>query len=77
MESGEKELRKAFEDVTTNNVKSAVAHCNETRRLFRELETKIVSLSGLVQQQQNEIVRLKNLLVDIQTIVFRGGTNGA
>ena len=75
MEAGEKEIRKAFEDVTTNNVKATVTHSNETRRLLRVAEEKVVSLDGLVRQQQQDIAAIRQQLSTIQAIVFRGGTS--
>lgn len=74
METGEKELRKAFEDVTTNNVKSGIEHSNNTRKLFRELEEKVISLGGSMRQYQEQIDMLKKQLINIQAKVYRGGT---
>ena len=73
-EAGDREVMKAMEEVTANNVRAAVAHGNETRKLFRELEAKVVSLDGLVRTQQEEIKGLKQQLSSVQAKVFRGGT---
>lgn len=76
MAAGDRQVIKAMEEVMTNNVRAAVAHGNETRKLVRELEEKVKSLDGLVRHQQEEIGNLKQQLSSVQTIVFRGGTCG-
>ncbi len=75
MEAGEKELRKAFEEVTTNNVKAAVAHSNETRRLVRELEGRVQSLDDLIRNYDNTIDLLKKQITNLQIKMFSGGTS--
>jgi len=74
MESGEKELRKAFEDVTTNNVRAAVTHGNETRKLVRELEEKIKSLDGIIRQVDEKIEGLRGQITSMQMKIYSGGT---
>jgi len=76
MAAGDRQIIKAMEDVITNNVKAAVAHGNETRKLVRELEKKVISLDGLVRQQQEIIAGYRQQLSTIQAIVFKGGTSG-
>jgi len=74
MEAGEKELRKTFEEVTTNNVRAAVAHSNETRKIVRDLEQRVIALDGLVRNYESVIETLRNQIVFLQTKVFSGGT---
>ena len=74
MEAGDKEIRKAFEDVTTRNVKAAVDHCNTTRAMMRELEEKVAKLEGHIRTQDETISRLRAQLASVQTKVFSGGT---
>ena len=74
MEAGERELRKAFEEVTTRNVQATVSHSNETRRIVRELEKKIELLEGIVRNQNTIIDSLRLQLANVQTKVFSGGT---
>ena len=74
MESGEKEMRQVFEDVTTNNVKATVAFSNETRKLIRELENKVLLLGGQLRQANDRIDELKKLVTNLQMKIFRGGT---
>ena len=75
MESGELELRKVFEDVTTNNVKATVAHCNETRKMMRVLEEKVILLEGALRQYDEKIEDLKKLVVNLQMKLYSGGTS--
>ena len=46
MEPGERELRKAFEEVTTNNVKSIVSYTTKTRDMARDLEKRVEKLEA-------------------------------
>ena len=73
-ESGEKELRKAFEDVTTRNVQAAISFSNETRNVVRNLEKKIEQLEEQNRIFQKEVQNLRMLLANLQTEVFRGGS---
>lgn len=74
MEAGEKEVRKIFEDMVTDNVKRVVEHSNETRNIVRELEKKVERLERVTLAQNETIEQLRNQLAAVQTIVFRGGT---
>ena len=74
MESGEKEMRKVFEDVTTGNVKTVLAHANETRKIVRDLEDRMAKLESLIRNQDSIIESLKIQLAGIQTKIFSGGT---
>ncbi len=74
MESGEKELRLAFEEVTTNNVKAVIEYSSETRKLVRDLESKIESLDNLIRNYDTTIDLLKQQIVHLQMKMFSGGT---
>lgn len=76
MESGEKEMRKAFEDVTTQNVQAVVDHTNETRKMTKEFMDRVSKLENLLLQQNAIIENMKAQLAAVQTAVFRGGTSG-
>ena len=75
MEAGEKELRQVFEDVTTNNVKATVAHSNETRKMMRVLEEKVILLEGILRQYDEKIEDLRKLLVNVQMKLYSGELN--
>ena len=74
MEAGEKELRKAFEDVTTNNVKTISDYTKETRKMLRDLEVKIDQVTNIVINQNTTIDNLRLQLSNVQAKVFSGGT---
>jgi hypothetical protein len=73
MDTGEKELRKAFEEVTTRNVRSAVDHGNETRRLTREIEEKIARLEMQVMQQRKLIDDLQTQVTSLNIVLYSNG----
>jgi uncharacterized protein HemX len=74
MESGEKELRMAFEEVTTRNVQAAVNYSNETRNIVRQLEQKILHLEELAQAKDKEIAVMRQQIAIIQGKLYNGGT---
>lgn len=74
MESGEIELRKVFEEVTTKNVKTIQEYSTSTRTIVRELENKVKNLQDKLLQQTEEISILRQNLSNIQAKMFRGGT---
>jgi len=74
MESGEKELRKVFEEVTTNNVKAILEHGNTTRKIVRDLEDRIRQQDNLLQQYEQRMQTIQNQITLLQSRVFSGGT---
>jgi len=74
MEAGEIELRQAFEEVTTNNVKATVAFTNETRKLVKELEDKVILLEGRLREQDSTIENLRLQLSSVQQKLYSGGS---
>jgi len=73
-QSGELELKKAFEETTTRNVKMILDHSNETRRLVLILEQKILTIEQSIQIQNEKLEFIKKLLADLQGIIYKGGT---
>ena len=72
----EKELRKAFEEVTTNNVKAILDHTNSTRKSIIETQKEVKTLKQMITDQNETINNLRMQLSKIQAIVFKGGTSG-
>jgi len=70
----EKELRKAFEDVTTNNVKAILDHGNNTRKFIRNLEDRVAKQEELLRQHDDRFQMMQNQITLLQTKVFSGGT---
>lgn len=75
MEAGEMEMRKAFEDVTTNNVKAILEHGNTTRKIVRELSDKNEQQDQYVATLKKDIDDLKLQVANIQQLLYRGGTS--
>ncbi len=74
MAAGDREVMKAMEEVTTNNVRAAITFGNETRQLVLEQNKKIDSLNGLCQQQQQQIAAMTKQMAGLLAIAYRGGT---
>lgn len=70
----DKELRQAFEETTTNNVKAGIEYSKATRKLVREQEKKIISLQGIIRQYKEEQEMLKKQINNLQSKVYKGGT---
>ena len=74
MEAGEREIKQAFEEVTTRNVNTTVAFTQDTRKLFRELEEKVNALQAQVVSQAALLNQFRVQLAGVQTKLFSGGT---
>jgi len=74
MEAGERELRKAFEDVSNRNIKAILEHGNKTRKIVREVEAKVDKLEDTIRNFDDKIKVLEKLLSNIQQKVYVGGT---
>ncbi len=70
----EKELREAFEQVTTTNVKAILEHANKTRTMLREAEKRIDLLQVIINGQNKKIDQLRIQLSAVQAKVYKGGT---
>ena len=70
MEPGEKEMRMAFEEVTTKNVKTCVEYTTQTRNLVRELEAKVLALQDHVVQQNALNIDQQQKIVVLQAKLY-------
>lgn len=70
----DKELRKAFEEVTANNVKTAIEYSRATREIVRELEAQINSLDSMMREQAKLLEGFKTQLATIQVKIYSAGT---
>lgn len=73
MEAGELEIRKAFEDVTRKNVKSSIEHGNETRRICRELQTKVSDLEKKIVFINKQLVDQNKIISGLQVKLYKNG----
>ena len=74
MESGEKELRMVFEEVTTKNVKAAIEYSTETRKIVRQLEEKMLHFENILREKDKEINLMKTQISLLQQKLYQGGT---
>ena len=74
MESGEYENRKAFEEVTTKNVKTMIGFSEDTRELIRNFEERMIKLESILRQQNVELSNFRLQLAGVQAKLFNGGT---
>lgn len=74
MEAGEKEMRKAFEEVTTRNVTAAIEFSNETRKMVQELTKKVAHLEQAVIDKDKVINVLREQVVHLQQKMYLGGS---
>ena len=73
METGEKEIRQAFEEVTTRNVKGAIEYSTETRKLVRLLEEKVSHLENTIISKDVELNAMKQQIAWLQQQIYKGG----
>ena len=67
-------LLQAFEEVEIRNIEACIAHANETRRMFRELEAKFVFLNNLWENHKKLLEGDRNLMVQLLQDKAAGGT---
>lgn len=70
----EKELRKAFERTTMNNVLAIQEHSNETRRIVRKLETEVNTLRNNYMSLMRLYEQLNHRYALLQQRLSVGGT---
>ena len=74
MEPGEQQLRKVFEDVTTNNVKTVIEYSTQTREMVRKNEEKVKHLEKIILEQNKKIAAMTSQLSIIQGKIYVDGT---
>jgi len=74
MESGEKEMRMAFEEVTTRNVKTMITYSTETRQIVRDMQEKVDLVQAQLRQADEKINNLTRQLSIVQAKLYSGGT---
>ena len=75
METGELELRKAFEEVTTKNVKTVVDYSTQTRDLVRDLQDEVKNLKNMLVTRETELAQLRQQVSIVQGKIYQGGTD--
>ena len=74
LKPGEKETKLNFEEATRRNVLAAVAHGNETRKMFRDLEAELKNMQTQLTQYLLEINTIKQQITNIQIKLYAGGS---
>lgn len=72
-QSGEREAKKAFEEVTTRNVKTILEYTRETRRIVRELEERVVNLEKANLGLEVKILDLQRQIQLLQIKLYNNG----
>jgi len=74
MESGEKELRKAFEEVSNRNIKAVLEHSNQTRKMINELKDQVNNFQETLRNFEQKLNEIRKLLTNVQQKIYSGGT---
>ena len=74
LDPGEKEMRLAFEDVTTRNVKAILEHGNTTRKLASETNASVQQLKQEILQQNQKLQQMTQQLAVVQGKLYAGGS---
>ena len=75
MESGEKEMRLAFEQVTTNNVNAILNHGNTTRKIVKEMMERMDRQDSTINALNKRIDAQQQQITVLQAKLFAGGTD--
>jgi len=74
MEAGEREVKKALEEVQVRNITTIVAFVEESRQMILAQQVKIDSLNSQIVAQANLLNEFRVQLAHLQTKVFSGGS---
>ena len=74
MEAGEKEVKKALEEVQVRNITTIISFVEVSRQLILAQQTKIDSLNSQLVAQANLLSEFRIQLAHLQTKVFSGGS---
>ena len=74
MEAGEKEVKKALEEVQVRNITTIVAFVEASRQLILAKKVKIDSLNTQLVAQAELLNQFRVQLAHLQTKVFSGGS---
>lgn len=75
-ESTDKHVMKAIEDVMTRNVRAAISHGNETRKIVDGAIERVDKLAAQVRQLNEAIEDIRRRMALVQADLYRGGTHG-
>ncbi|KKR02129.1 MAG: hypothetical protein UT29_C0005G0002 [Candidatus Yanofskybacteria bacterium GW2011_GWA1_39_13] len=74
MEAGEKEVKKALEEVQTRNITTIIKFVEDSRQMILAQQAKIDSLNSQLVAQANLLSEFRIQLAHLQTKVFSGGS---
>jgi hypothetical protein len=74
MEAGEKEVKKALEEVQVRNITTIIAFVEASRQMTLAQQIKIDSLNAQVVAQSELLNQFRVQLAHLQTKVFSGGS---
>ena len=77
--SVDKQMRQAFEEVTTRNVNSVVEFSKGTRKVAKEAQDNTNGLKSLVIEMQKDLVSLQQAVAQLRAKIYfleqKGGNN--
>jgi len=74
LEAGEREIKKALEEVQVRNIKSIVAFTEDSRKLVLAQQIQIDSLNAQVAAQAALLDQFRIQLAGLQTKVYSAGS---
>ena len=74
MEAGEREVKKALEEVQVRNITTIIAFVEESRQMILAQQIKIDSLNAQIVAQSELLNQFRVQLAHLQTKVFSGGS---
>lgn len=74
MEAGEREVKKALEEVQVRNIQTIISFVEDSRQLILAQQFKIDSLNSEIVAMKNLLSEFRVQLAHLQTKVFGGGS---
>ena len=69
------ELRRNFEQTSTRNIMAGISHGNETRKIVKALDEKVMRLENIIIQQQELLEQFRIQLAGVQQRLFACGSD--
>lgn len=70
----DEQLRQAFEEVTTNNVKTVIDFSKKTRSMISSLEERVERLQNIVLSRDEQIKQMQLQIAQLLQVKYNNGT---
>jgi len=70
------EIVLASEKVQRDNIQAVIQFAQDTRKIVRELDERVITLKNMIMTQQGTIANQQKQMAALQQQIYSGGTGG-